>query len=179
MLTPCMLLSVWWVARHILRPQDIFFFFCIEPSIWPLTVSKRLLNWVMACSYSMGVLLLVSTHWGQDEIAFICRHFQMHFCNEIIRISVDSSLKIFPSSPVHKVSVGASNGLALNLNQRWLNLLMHICFTRSQTLNNPWWFRPFDNCCTIKSWMGNHFVYGVYECLQETKKYLFILSLLS
>ena len=29
------------------------YFFCIEPSMWPLTVSRGLLNWVMDCWYSI------------------------------------------------------------------------------------------------------------------------------
>ena len=82
------------------------FFFCIGPSMLLLTVSRRTLNRVMNCWYSTSVLLFLLTHWGQDEIGFICRqHVQMHFGNEIIRISVNSSLKIFfHSSPVHKKS---------------------------------------------------------------------------
>ena len=76
------------------------YLFCIEPSMWPLTVN-RTLNSVMNRWYSMSVLLLVLTHWGQDECAFIYRHFQMHFLKEIIWISLNSSLKIFPSNSVH------------------------------------------------------------------------------
>ena len=36
--------------------------------------------------------------------SFAANIFKCIFCNEIIRIPVDSSLKIFPSSPVHKKS---------------------------------------------------------------------------
>ena len=40
-------------------------------------------------------------------------------------------------------------------------------------------FHPFDNCCFVKLWMNDHFVYVVYECLQETIKHLFIYLSLS
>ena len=102
-------------------------FFFIEPSMWPSTVNRR------------------PSHWGQDEIVFICRqHFQMHFCNEIKRISVNSSLKISSQqSSSQKVSLGAGNGLVSNLNQRWLNMLIRICFTRPQRVNHPWIFSSF------------------------------------
>ena len=77
------------------------YLFCIEPSMWPLTVNMTL-NWVMNRWYSISVLLLVLTHWGQDECAFICKqHFQMQFLKEIIWISLNSSLKIFPGNSVH------------------------------------------------------------------------------
>ena len=57
------------------------YFFCIEPSMWPLTVNRTTLNWVMNCWYFLSVLLLVLTHWGHDEIAFICRqHFAYATC---------------------------------------------------------------------------------------------------
>ena len=150
--------------------------FCMKPSIWPLTVIRgQTLNWVMNCWYSMSILFLVLTHWGQEEIAL--------FADDIFKCISPVRLYEFrlifywrffsQQSNWQKVSLGAGNGLTSTLNPRWLNLLMHICFTRPQRVYHPWWFHPFDNCCIVKLWMDDHFVYVVHHCLQETIKHLF------
>ena len=75
------------------------------------------------------VFLAMSTHWGRDKMVAISQtqHFQMHFRDENVGISIKISLKFVPKALINdilaivQIMLGADQATSHYLNQWWLS----------------------------------------------------------
>ena len=111
-----------------------------------------ILDQVMACHLSPLWHQAITQHIEAETKwpPFRRRHFQMHFFNENVRISINISSKFVPKVPINKIPAlvqimawrwPGDKPLSEPMMIRLVRLPMHICVTRPQWVNL---LRPSD-----------------------------------